>query len=341
MGTRFTLGVWKPMISGEDAATADPSFRAVAEALGLGMAFQIAIPADRAGRRFIYLSPNCQALNGVPAEAALADSRVLYDMILPEQAEGFRKAEDAAAATGTTFEIEVAMRRPDGEVRWHRIASTPRVLPDGSTLWDGLQVDITERRAAEERRALVMGELAHRAKNGIAVIMSIVGQTARGADSVAAFEALLMARLQAMATSQDLVTATGGRPVELSDVIARALAPFGMARFALDPALDGLSIQGQAPVGLGLLLHEMATNAQKYGALSNADGRVILARAEAAEGRVAFVWREDGGPPVEASQRKGFGTRLLLQALRNQGGQVTFAFEPTGFRAQIECPAAS
>ena len=327
------------MKSGDDPV-ADPSFRAVAEALALGMVFQVAVSADGSGRRFTYVSPSCLMLNGVSAKAAMADARVLYDMMLPEQVAGFREAEDAAAAAGMPFECEVAMRRPDGEVRWHRIASSPRVLPDGSMLWDGLQVDVTERRTAEERRSLVMGELAHRAKNGIAVIMSIVGQTARGAETVEAFEALLMARLQAMAASQDLVTATGGRPVQLSEVISTALAPFGMARFTVDPALAGVRIQGQAPVGLGLLLHEMATNAQKYGALSNGRGSVVLDRAEAVDGRVAFSWREAGGPAVAISERKGFGTRLLHQALRNQGGLVTFAFEPAGFRARVECPAA-
>lgn len=329
------------MISGDNAAAADPSFRAVAEALALGMAFQVAVPADGSTRYFTYVSPSCLTLNGVPAEAAMGDARVLYDMIVPDQAQAFREAEAAAIAAGVPFEREVAMRRPNGEVRWHRVASAPRALPDGSTLWDGLQVDITERYAADERRSLVMGELAHRAKNGIAVIMSIVGQSARGAATVDDLEALLMARLQAMATSQDLVTATGGRPVELSVVIANALAPFGMERFTVDPALEGVSIQGQAPVGLGLLLHEMATNAQKYGALSNPQGRVVLSRAEAAGDRVAFEWREENGPLVAAPERKGFGTRLLQQALRNQGGLVTFGFEPTGFRARVECEAAA
>jgi PAS domain S-box-containing protein len=462
------LGVWKPVdVSGEGTATGEPSFRAVAEAIGLGMAFQIAIPADRSTRRFTYVSPNCEALNGVSAKAAMADSRVLYDLILPEHAARFLAAEEAALAAGKPFEIEIAMRRPDGEVRWHRIASSPRSLPDGSTLWDGLQtdvterhriadeleeqrrrvevaveatdlglweldlrsetltwsdqnrrlfgvapdaavttqlymslvheadreslresyraardaeghdfaaeyriqtpsgetrwlvsrgrvirdergprlmvgtsLDVTERRAAEERRNLLMGELAHRAKNGIAVIMSIVSQTARGMESVKEFENLLMARMQAMAASQDLVTVTGGRSVEVTDVMVKALAPFDLKRFRIDPALAGACIGGQLAPGMGLLLHEMATNASKYGALSNTKGRVSLSRAAAPDGRVAFAWREQGGPRVAPSQRKGFGTRLLQQVLRNQGGAVKFAFEPDGFRAHVECPAA-
>jgi two-component sensor histidine kinase len=205
----------------------------------------------------------------------------------------------------------------------------------------GTSLDITERRAADERRTLLMGELAHRAKNGLAVMMSIISQTARGMESVEEFETLLMARMQAMATSQDLVTATGGRPVEVADVMAKALAAFDLKRFKIDKALSEACIHGQMAAAMGLLLHEMATNAVKHGALSNTKGKVKLTRAEAAEGHVAFDWCEEGGPPVDEPRRKGFGTRLLQQVLRNQGGQVDFSFRPTGFCARVECPAAS
>ena len=456
-------------VSGERDVEDEPSFRAVAEAIGLGMAFQIAVSADRSTRKFTYVGPSCQALNGVPPEAVIANPRVLYDMIPPGHAERFLAAEAEAHAAARSFAIEIPMRRPDGEVRWHRIASSPRFLPDGATLWDGLQSDITERRriaeeleqqrrrvevaveatglglweldlrsetltwsdrnrrlfglapdavvdtqrymdlvheedrtalrdaylaardasadgdfaaeyrivtpagetrrvlsrgqvirdeqgprlvvgtsldvterhAAEERRSLLMGELAHRAKNGIAVVMSIISQTARGMASVEAFEQLLMARMQAMAASQDLVTATGGRPVEVADVMAQALAPFDLQRFQIDTDLAGVRIDGELAVGTGLLLHEMATNATKYGALSSRKGRVTLTRADAPEGRVAFVWKEASGPDVVLSNRQGFGTRLLQQALRNQDGAVKFDFEPDGFRAHVECPAAS
>jgi PAS domain S-box-containing protein len=463
------LGVWKPVdVSGDNEIGGEPSFRAVAEAIGLGMAFQIAVPPDRTTRHFTYVSPNCQALNGVAAEAVMADSQALYDMILPGHAERFLAAEEAAFAAKAPFDIEIAMRRADGEVRWRRIASCPRFLPDGSSLWDGLltdvtdrrrtaeeledqrrrlevaveatdlglweldlrsetltfsdrnrklfgigpetpvspqtyvdlvhdedraklreaylaardrsedgnftaeyriktpagdvrwvlsrgrvisdehgprlvvgtSLDVTERHANEERRNLLLGELAHRAKNGIAIIMSIVKSTARSMKSVEEFEAVLIARMQAMATSQDLVTAAGGRPVEVADVMVKALAPFDLKRFKIDPALGQACIQGQMVAGMGLLLHEMATNAVKYGALSNSRGKVQLTRAEAPEGRIAFEWREAGGPRVKAAGRRGFGTRLLEQVLRNQGGLVKFDLDPAGFHAYVECPEA-
>jgi PAS domain S-box-containing protein len=430
------------------------------------MAFVIQTGPDGA-RRFMFAGPRCLGVNGVTAETIMTDAQVFFDMILPEHRKAFAEAEAEALSSLQPFDVEVAMRRADGEVRWHRIAALLRTQPDGSVFWDGLQIDvtdrrqmaaalveqrhrlevavettglgfwewdiaagkvtwsernkqlhglgpdeeidiarymslvhpddvdevrttfltarerpeggdysvehrivtpageqrwiqahgrvatdasgearlvvgtsldITERKAREERRALLMGELAHRAKNGIAVLMAIVSQTARGAESVEHFEEVIMSRLQAMASSQDLVTASGGGPVSLGDVIGAALAPFGKARVDLDTAIAQVTIRGEMAVGMGLLLHEMATNAVKYGALSNNRGRVIIALETVADGRAAFGWREAEGPAVAGPVKPGFGTRLLQQVLRPQGGEVTFAFEPQGFRARAEFP---
>ncbi|HSV01634.1 MAG TPA: PAS domain-containing protein [Phenylobacterium sp.] len=439
-------------------------FAQVAEALGLGMAFQIQAGPGGEGRRFTYLSANCEALTGVPAEAALADPARLYDQILPEHREAFARAESEALAGDGRFEIEVRMRRADGEVRWRRIASLGRRLPDGGSTWDGLMSDVTEhrlaaqelaeqrrrlevavestglgfwewdirtgqltwsdrnraifglppeapvsietymamvhpddvdrirqafaaardrpgggdfgveyravapngqmrwiltrgrvvadeagaamvvgttldttsRREAEERRSLVMGELAHRAKNGIQVMTAIISETARSAEGVKDFEEVLVARLQAMAQSQDLVTAAGGRPVALYELAVQALGPFGLTRFDIEPTIAGLTVNGDVAAGLALLLHEMATNAVKYGALSRPEGRIALASGDAGPGMAALQWRERGGPRVEPSNRRGFGSRLLQAALRNQGGKVESAFDPDGFSARME-----
>jgi two-component sensor histidine kinase len=144
-----------------------------------------------------------------------------------------------------------------------------------------------------------------------------------------------------MATAQDLVTATGGLPVQLSDVVVKAMTPFGLPRFDIDPALAGVTIVGEIAVGMGLTLHEMATNAVKYGALSNATGRVKIGRAAADDGLVALEWREVGGPPVTAPSRQGFGSRVLEAALRNQGGKVEYRFDPAGFAARMEFPQSA
>jgi len=160
-------------------------------------------------------------------------------------------------------------------------------------------------------------------------------------ETVEGFKTVLIARLEAMAQAQDLVTASGGRPVQLSDLAAQALKPFGLARFELEPDITGLTVHGDVAGGLALLLHEMATNAVKYGALSRPEGRVSLKAEGAGPGMAALHWRERGGPRVELSSRRGFGTKLLQAALRQQGGRVEPVFEPDGFKARMEFRVAS
>jgi PAS domain S-box-containing protein len=286
-------------------------------------------------------SEHNKALYGLEPDAEVSVQRYL-EMVHPEDRDAVREAFLAARdkPSGGDYSIEHRVVMPDGGQRW--ILAHARVANDAAgeaRLVVGTSLDVTERKAAEERRSLLMGELAHRAKNGIAVIMAIVSQTARGQETVEGFQELIMSRLQAMANSQDLVTASGGRPVGLSDVIAQALSPFGRARVDLDPAIGEVIIRGEMAVGMGLLLHEMATNAVKYGALSNSKGRVAITLEPAGDdGIAAFTWGEVDGPPVRLPNTPGFGTRLLQQVLRPQGGEVAFAFEPEGFRARVQFP---
>src|SRR5437879_2939628 len=109
------------------------------------MAFELEAKPD-GSRRFTFVGQRCLAVNGVPAEIAMADASTLYNLILPEHRAAFDAAEAVALEKMQPFDVEVAMRRPDGEVRWHRIVSMPRYRPDGAVLWDGLQVDVTDRR---------------------------------------------------------------------------------------------------------------------------------------------------------------------------------------------------
>jgi two-component sensor histidine kinase len=261
----------------------------------------------------------------------------------PEDRDGVRAAFLAARdrPDGGDYSIEHRIIKRGGEQRW--ILAHGRVANDAAgeaRLVVGTSLDITERKAAEERSTLLMGELAHRAKNGIAVVMAIVSQTARGQETVAGFQELILSRLQAMARSQDLVTASSGGPVSLGAVIDQALSPFGPGRVHVDPAIADVVILGEMAVGMGLLLHEMATNAVKYGALSDSRGRVSILRETTVDGRAAFAWHESGGPPVTLNKTQGFGTRLLQQVLRQLGGEVKFEFKPGGFWARAEFPTA-
>ena len=230
--------------------------------------------------------------------------------------------------------------QPEGKSRW--VQARGRLLKDASGVHCvvGSTLDITDRKSAEERRSLVLRELAHRAKNGILVMMTIVAQTARGVRTVKDFEEVLMARLRSMADSQDLVTQAAGRSLPLADLLGRALTPFDAGRFDVDPQLGGINVPSEMVVAMALLLHELSTNAVKYGSLSVPAGRVKLNLTATDKGQAVVSWTEAGGPPVKPLTRKGFGTRLLEISLRNNGGHVEGSFDPQGFHAKIHFPTA-
>jgi PAS domain S-box-containing protein len=305
---------------------------------------EVAVEATRLG--FWEWNPRTNVLNwsernkaifGLPPEAPVTIDAYMAT-IHPDDVDRCRAAyvEARDRPGGGDFEMEYRAVMPNGQLRW--ILTHGRVLADaeGAHQVVGTTLDNTDRHEAEERRSLVMGELAHRAKNGLQVMMAIVAETARGSASVEGFEKTLTARLDSMAQAQDLVTAAGGRPIQLSDLVERALTPFGLDRFELTPDIAEVTVRGDVTAGLALLLHEMATNAVKYGALSKPGGRVALNAHDAGPGMAALHWRERGGPKVEATNRRGFGSRLLQAALRQQGGKVEPAFEPEGFSARME-----
>lgn len=250
--------------------------------------------------------------------------------------------ETSAKPEGGDYLLEYrAAHMPDGKVRWLQARGRVQKDAGGVLRVVGSTLDVTDRKTAEERRSLVLRELAHRAKNGILVMMAIVNQTARRVGSVKEFEEVLTARLKSMADSQDLVTQSAGRALPLTDLLGQALMPFDAARFDIDPGLSAINIPNDAVVAVALLLHELSTNAVKYGALSGPGGRVKLSLAGTTEGRMVLGWTEAGGPPVKPVTRKGFGTRLLEISLRNNGGHVEAAFAPEGFQARIHFPLGS
>lgn len=247
----------------------------------------------------------------------------------------YRAARDAPS--GGDFVVE-HRTVADGVTRW--LQARGRVTRDkaGVIRAAGTTVDITDLKIADDRRNLLLNELAHRAKNGILVMLAFVTQTAKGARDVKHFEDLLTGRLKAMADSQDLVTQAAGRPLVLTDLLTRALALFDTGRFQIDPQLAEIRVPSEMVVALALLLHELSTNAVKYGALSTPGGHVDLNLVQRGDVGAVIGWTEVGGPAVTPPGRRGFGTRLLDISLRNDGGHVEARFEPDGFRATIYIP---
>jgi two-component sensor histidine kinase len=204
-------------------------------------------------------------------------------------------------------------------------------------------VETTGQVKAERHLRLVINELNHRVKNTLAMMQAIAAQTFRNADDLQQANASFSARIVALAKANDLLTAQKWEGALLRDVVGSAVSTHGGAeggRFAIEG--PPLRLSPKTALSLSIAVHELATNAIKYGALSNDAGLVTVrwSVARSAEGeRLHFEWREDGGPPVVQPTRRGFGSRLIERGLAAElGGEVRLAFEPKGLTCVIDAP---
>jgi two-component sensor histidine kinase len=204
----------------------------------------------------------------------------------------------------------------------------------------GTAQDITERKEREEKEHLLMREINHRAKNMLSVVASIAHQTAaRNPDD---FVERFSERIQALSANQDLLVRSEWSGVEIADLVRAQLAHFADligSRIAVrGPKLRLNPASAQA---IGLALHELATNAGKYGALSTDQGRVDISW-EMAGDTFAMSWTERDGPPVAAPQQRGFGSTVMeAMAERSLGGEVSLDYARSGIAWRLTCPAGT
>ena len=194
--------------------------------------------------------------------------------------------------------------------------------------------DITERKRFEERQLLMNRELAHRVKNSLAVIQAMARHTLRSSPTPQAFTTAFEGRLQAMSTSHNLLTASQWEGAELRELIREQLAPSIAGADRLKLSGPSLKLPPGIATSLGLVLHELSTNAAKYGAFSVPGGKIEVSWIVEGVGRsrkLRLDWRETGGPPVTPPREKGFGSTLI-----EYSGKVTQAFEPEGLHCSVE-----
>jgi PAS domain S-box-containing protein len=238
--------------------------------------------------------------------------------------------------TGEPYDVEHRIRHLDQGYRWARTRAFPRRDADGNILlWYATTEDIHEAKTAEERQRLLINELNHRVKNTLATVQAIAFQTLRGDIGLAEGRARFEGRLMALSRAHNLLTEQNWGGAALERVVRDATEPLGgeQGRFDLDGA--PLWLTPRASLALALALHELATNAAKYGALSADEGRVSIAWRTEGD-RLLIDWKEMGGPPVTRPVRRGFGSRLIEQGLGpDLGGTAELAFEPDGLRCTI------
>ena len=209
-----------------------------------------------------------------------------------------------------------------------------------------LKVALATEKVAAQHQRLLIDELNHRVKNTLATVQSIATQTLRNADTTGIAGEALENRLLALSRAHDVLTRENWDGADLHDVVGQAIAPFrdrDGKRFRV--AGPDLRLNPRMSLAVAMALQELATNAVKYGALSNASGFVSIDWSCTSEGDpdpvLSFCWQEHGGPPVAAPKRRGFGSRLIERSLaRDLDGTVDIVFDPSGVVCRIEAPVA-
>jgi PAS domain S-box-containing protein len=283
-------------------------------------------------------SPELNRLFGFPQHEArgIADFVACY---LPGERERVRRAGLDAIESGEPF-FEVEFRiRVGGSPRWVLLRAEVIKRADGTfERVIGVIMDIEEHKKSAEAQRLLVRELNHRVKNSLSVVQAIAGQTFRAGipheQALAAFNG----RLGALAAANEIAVQGDRAELGLRTLIEQIVAPYRDAHNdPFDIVCGAEQIPGELSSRVALALHELCTNAAKYGALSVPAGRVLI-RCREADETVTLSWKETGGPQVEPVSETGFGTRLLTRILARDFLALDLVFEPDGLRCDMEMP---
>ncbi len=342
-------------LSGADGERAPPSgCDAIQDQAYALERMQLALDAGRTGvwdwnlvTGAVHLDARVRKLWGL-AENAEPSFEVFRNALHPQDRR--RSKEAVGLALDPTYE-------GDYEIEYRVVGVTDRVERwvsiRGRTFFEdgravrilGTARDITERKMREQHVRVLLRELVHRSKNLLAVVQAMSRQTAAGSPSVEAFQRKFGARLQALSMAHDLLVSQDWRGASMHDLVRAQMA------YCLDIAKDSLSehakIEGpkimlkpEAAQNIGLALHELATNALSYGALSRPEGSISLAWGFV-DGKLNIEWRESGGPALAMPPKEGFGhkvvKKLVAQAL---DGEATLSFPPDGLIWTLSIPAS-
>jgi two-component sensor histidine kinase len=262
-----------------------------------------------------------------------------FDRIHADDLGAVREALERCFEKGEPFNAEYRIRRADtGEERWLQSHGN-RIAPGARRGWRavGVSVDITERKQWERRQDLLVNELNHRVKNTLAIIQSIAHQSFRPGVDPAAARTDFESRLAALSAAHDLLTKANWEGASLRRVVADALAAAAQPARISTSGPD-LALAPKTAVSLAMALHELSTNALKYGALSN-DGGFVTVGWSTDGGRLRLEWRETGGPPVTRPTRRGFGSRMIERGLAAElAGTVTIDYAPSGLVCTVDAP---
>ena len=254
-----------------------------------------------------------------------------------EDRAGVQQAIDRAIAAKEPFQLEHRVKRADGSTGWTFSRAVPIVDGEGRiTEWFGCASDVTERVRTNEHLRLVINELNHRVKNMLAMVQAIAMRTFRDAPDLVAAQERFAARLVALGAANDLLTGDRWAGASLSHAVRQAVTPHQQQAERCRIEGPDIRISPKTALALALAMHELSTNAVKYGAWSTEKGTVeihwrVLGEA-GGDRQLEIVWSERDGPAVSPPAKRGFGSRLIERGLAGEmNAEVDDAFRPQGF----------
>ena len=259
-------------------------------------------------------------------------------LISPGDFELLERAFRKLSKNANTFQTEFRVLRPNGEVRWCTGTAIANFDEQGRLIWlSGVTADITERKRAEERQILLAEEVDHRARNVVAVVQSIMRLTR--ADTIDDYIGALDGRIGALSNAHRLLASSRWEGADLNRLVDEEFAPYRAG------GKERVCVRGPVVVlppataqTIALALHELATNAAKYGVLSREAGHVDLTW-RLSDGRLELSWKESNGPQIVAPSRRGYGSRAIVAGIERQlGGIVKFDWQSNGLSCTLSVP---
>jgi PAS domain S-box-containing protein len=296
-----------------------------------------------AARQSLFIDRRVAELTGLPPGETPAPGGLPFERWMsPEEAAEMRRRLDKGIGQGDSFKFDVRMQRPDtGQTVWLWVSIAARFDTSGGLLGvTGMVGDITAYKVEEDERQALIAEVDHRVKNMLAAVQALAYQTAKRTTSLDAFLDTFSGRLKALGSANELLTAARWRGAAVEHVASAELGALAPRQTRWEG--PELFLTPRAANALALALHELATNAVKYGALSVESGHIDVRWRGLPDGGFELNWTESGGPTVAAPARRGFGTTLLDQVTgRELNGEAVVDYRPSGVRARLVAgPAA-
>jgi PAS domain S-box-containing protein len=290
--------------------------------------------------RLIYVNPAAAGVIGRPIEQLIGHSDLEWADD-KAQAQAIVENDRQVMREGAVLDVDEVFTSPDGRTRTFRSLKAPLRSPSGEVIGlVGMTSDITERLLAVERERLLAREVDHRAKNLLTIVQSIIRLTPR--HDAESFVHAVENRIHALSRVHGLLATNRWDGAELAVLVREELAAFAAARpERVTISGEDVRLGPEAAQGLAMILHELTTNAAKYGALSTASGRLAISWRRDGDDLV-LQWTESGGPAVSPPRRRGFGSQLMVGTVERQlHGKVEMTWESAGLNVRIRVPTTS